>query len=131
MLIGHNTFTGFHRCYYEDDEVFNNNMSKEDIDIFKNNYKGRIVISTGKIKTDSSRDIPKTEEEGTEVETKTEWYSLIDKDGIMTIYVNENNPHLLYRLSAHHSYLRQTLLQGQHQRCYLHRGRLLRLFLRS
>jgi hypothetical protein len=83
MLIGHNTFTGFHRCYYEDDEVFNNNMSKEDIDIFKNNYKGRIVISTGKIKTDSSRDIPKTEEEGTEVETKTEWYSLIDKDGIM------------------------------------------------
>ncbi len=147
MLIGHNSFTEFHRCYYEDDEVFNNNMSKEDIDIFKNNYKGRIVISTGKIKTDLTRDIPKEEgvsspydeqsERGVRVpttqneeeeveeivdveqseqneeeevkveditdeeepthssvaggqnplptpteETKTEWYSLIDKDGI-------------------------------------------------
>jgi hypothetical protein len=114
MLIGHNSFTGFHRCYYEDDEVFNNDMSKEDIDIFKNNYKGRIVISTGKIKTDLTRDIPKEEpkeepieevvEEEVKVEditdeeeptnnpppipptpteeTKTEWYSSIDKDGI-------------------------------------------------
>jgi hypothetical protein len=40
MQIGHNTFTGFHRCYYEDDELFNNDMAKEEIDIFKNNYKG-------------------------------------------------------------------------------------------
>ncbi len=40
---------------------------------------GRIVISTGKIKTDCSGDIPKTEEDE---ETKTEWYSAIDKDGI-------------------------------------------------
>jgi hypothetical protein len=119
MLIGYNSFTGFHRCYYEDDEVFNNDMSKEDIDIFKNNYKGRIVISTGKIKTDFTRDVPKTEEqsergvrapttqnEQEEVkieditkeettkeepppisstpkeETKSEWYSSIDKVGI-------------------------------------------------
>jgi hypothetical protein len=107
LLIGHNTFTGFHRCYYEDDEIFNNNMLKEEIDIFKNNYKGRIVISTGKIKTDFTRDVPKTEEvkieEGDEgvrteeetieepippisstpkEETKSEWYSAIDKDGI-------------------------------------------------
>jgi hypothetical protein len=85
-------------------------MSKEDIDIFKNNYKGRIVISTGKIKTDSSRDVKKEEgdEQSEEVkveeevieeepidnppipptqslpteETKSEWYSAIDKDGI-------------------------------------------------
>jgi hypothetical protein len=99
MLIGHNSFTGFHRCYYEDDELFNNDMVKEEIDIFKNNYKGRIVISTGKIKSDFSRDIPKTEEVKVEditeedidnpikpsiqtEETKTEWYSSIDKDGI-------------------------------------------------
>jgi hypothetical protein len=116
MLIGHNTFTGFHRCYYEDDELFNNNMLKEEIDIFKNNYKGRIVISTGKLKTDFSRDIKKetiveevsvpttqneedvkieditediTEEEPIPMkpsiqteETKSEWYSAIDKDGI-------------------------------------------------
>jgi hypothetical protein len=34
MLIGHNSFTGFHRCYYEDDELFNNDMVKEEIDIF-------------------------------------------------------------------------------------------------
>jgi hypothetical protein len=29
MLIGHNSFTGFHRCYYEDDELFNNDMVKK------------------------------------------------------------------------------------------------------
>jgi hypothetical protein len=91
--ILYNTFTGFHRCYYEDDEVFNNDMSKEDIDIFKNNYKGRILISTGKIKTDLSRPIPKEEEvddgnrpsnyEETKNENpNVEWYSVIDKDGI-------------------------------------------------
>ena len=41
-------------------------------------YKGRIVISTGNIKTDSTRETNDDEEE-----TKTEWYSSIDKDGIM------------------------------------------------
>lgn len=44
------TFTGFHRCYIED-ELFN----EENVDIFKNQYVGRIVISTGKIKTDLSQ----------------------------------------------------------------------------
>jgi len=89
----YNTFTGFHRCYYEDDDIFNNDMSKEEIDIFKNNYNGRIVISTGKIKTDLSRTIPneETEDDGNRPtnyeETKNEspnveWYSGIDKDGI-------------------------------------------------
>ena len=90
----YNTFTGYHRCYYEDDDIFNNDMSKEEIDIFKNNYNGRIVISTGKIKTDLSRTIPNVEEEENEMnrptnyeETKNEspnveWYSGIDKDGI-------------------------------------------------
>ncbi len=57
--IIYNTFTGFHRCYYADDEIYNNDSSKEETDIFKNNYKGRIVISTGKIKTDLSRPVPK------------------------------------------------------------------------
>ncbi len=35
--IIYNTFTGFHRCYYADDEIFNNDSSKEETDIFKNN----------------------------------------------------------------------------------------------
>jgi hypothetical protein len=89
----YNTFTGYHRCYYADDELFNNNMSKEEIDIFKNNYNGRIVISTGKIKTDLSRTIPneETEDDGNrpcnyeEIKNESpniEWYSGIDKDGI-------------------------------------------------
>ncbi len=89
----YNTFTGFHRCYYEDDELFNNDMSKEEIDIFKNNYNGRIVISTGKIKTDLSRTIPneETEDDGNrpsnyeEIKNESpnvEWYSGIDKGGI-------------------------------------------------
>jgi hypothetical protein len=94
MHILFNTFTGFHRCYYEDDDIFNNDMSKEEIDIFKNNYSGRIVISTGKIKTDLSRTVPKEEEEENEVNRpinyeeiknenpNVEWYSGIDKDGI-------------------------------------------------
>ena len=63
LLLGHETFTGFHRCYIQ-----------------MMNYIMRMKqISTGKIKTDSSRDIPNTEEDK---ETKSEWYSSIDKDGI-------------------------------------------------
>ncbi len=101
--IIYNTFTGFHRCYYADDEIYNNDSSKEETDIFKNNYKGRIVISTGKIKTDLSRPVPKEckEEPNNNLEepnidyTKPinceqidkenpnmEWYTAIDKDGI-------------------------------------------------
>jgi len=52
LYIAYGTFTGFHRCYVED-ELCND----ENIDIFKNEYIGRVVISTGKIKTDASRKI--------------------------------------------------------------------------
>jgi hypothetical protein len=73
IKVGLNSFTGFHRCYTDD--VMYNNTTDEDIDIFKNNYMGRVVIATGKIKTDFTR---KKESEPDE----DEWYSGIDKDGI-------------------------------------------------
>jgi hypothetical protein len=41
------TFTGFHRCF-TNDELFDN----ENPQSFKDNYIGRIVVSTGKIATD-------------------------------------------------------------------------------
>jgi len=63
------TFTGYHRCYIED-ELFN----EEDVDIFRNEYVGRIVISTGKIKTDMT-----LKREGDE---DHKWYSLEGKEGI-------------------------------------------------
>lgn len=70
LYIAYGTFTGFHRCYVED-ELCND----ENVDIFKNEYIGRVVISTGKIKTDASR-----KKEGEENEH--EWYSLEGKEGI-------------------------------------------------
>lgn len=70
LYIAYGTFTGFHRCYIED-ELCND----ENVDIFKNEYIGRVVISTGKIKTDASR---KKECE----ENEHEWYSLEGKEGI-------------------------------------------------
>ena len=52
-----------------------------------NDYMGRVVITTGKIKTDLTRDVEAPEP--TEPDTSnikktpdTEWYSSIDKDGI-------------------------------------------------
>jgi hypothetical protein len=45
LHIFHNTFTGFHRCY-TDDELFN----EDEVDILKNNYMGRIVTSKCRIK---------------------------------------------------------------------------------
>jgi hypothetical protein len=42
------TFTGFHRVFTED-ELFN----KEEPQLFKDTYEGRIVVSTGKIATDT------------------------------------------------------------------------------
>jgi hypothetical protein len=88
------SFTAFHRCYTDDDLY--NNETDESIDIFKNNYMGRVVIATGKIKTDFTRKKetdaePEPEPEpvinglpqptgGKQVED--EWYSGIDKDGI-------------------------------------------------
>ena len=87
------SFTAFHRCY-TDDELYNNE-NDEDIDIFKNKYVGRVVIATGKIKTDYTRKIPtepvdEESERIPEIIPKTklpkkeidEWYSEIDKDGI-------------------------------------------------
>jgi hypothetical protein len=47
--IDEGTFTGFHRVFTED-ELFN----KEEPQRFKDEYEGRIVISTGKIATDTN-----------------------------------------------------------------------------
>ncbi len=88
IKVGYGTFTGFHRCY-TDDELYNNETD-EDIDIFKNNYVGRVVIATGKIKTDFTRKIPNEPVIEPIVEPIhrppkkeiDEWYSEIDKDGI-------------------------------------------------
>ena len=66
LCIANNTFTGFHRCYIDDV------ICTGETDIFKNDYIGRVVISTGKVKTDFTR----------KIEDKQEWYSEIDKDGI-------------------------------------------------
>jgi hypothetical protein len=63
------TFTGFHRVYTED-EKFN----IEDPKKFKDDYEGRIVISTGKIATDTTDDNENRE--------NTEWRILRDKEGI-------------------------------------------------
>ena len=65
IKILYGTFTGIHRCFTED-ELYN----KEEPQKFKDDYVGRIVISTGKIATDN-----KTENE-------TEWNILYDKEGI-------------------------------------------------
>lgn len=62
--IAFGSFTGFHRCY-TDDILYNEAES----DLFKNKYAGRLVIATGKIKTDYS-------------DENNEWKSLYDKDGI-------------------------------------------------
>ena len=99
--VAYGSFTAFHRCY-TNDELYNND-TQENIDLFKNNYMGRVVIATGKIKTDYTR--PKEENKteninntplppspsisDIEVEPSKpnepipeEWYTAIDKDGI-------------------------------------------------
>ena len=58
------TFTGYHRPFTED-ELFN----KDEPQQFKDDYIGRIVISTGKIATDLSND-------------NNEWEIKYDKEGI-------------------------------------------------
>jgi hypothetical protein len=68
-----NSMTGFHRCYVDDD-IYDEN----DPDIFKKKYMGRVVIASGKIKTDFTKDIETAEGEP----IKTEWYSKTGKDGI-------------------------------------------------
>ena len=93
IKVTYGSFTVFHRCYTDD--VLYNNESDESIDLFKNNYMGRVVIATGKIKTDFSR--PKETEPTPEPTAEPipdtgflinqsksdeeEWYSGIDKDG--------------------------------------------------
>ena len=95
IRVAFGSFTAFHRCYTDD--VLYNNETDESIDLFKNNYMGRVVIATGKIKTDLSRKKetePEPEPEP-EIDSMTglpkikqlkpdenEWYSEIDKDGI-------------------------------------------------
>ena len=58
------TFTGFHRVFTED-ELFN----KDEPQLFRDTYEGRIVISTGKIATDTNYN-------------DRDWNILYDKDGI-------------------------------------------------
>ena len=65
----HDTFTGFHRCFTEDEKFDKNEPQK-----FKDDYEGRIVISTGKIATDTTYDANNKD--------NTEWSILYDKEGI-------------------------------------------------
>ena len=64
-----NTFTGIHRCFTED-ELFD----ITDPQLFKDTYEGRIVVSTGKIATDTTYDITNP--------NNNEWTTLYDKEGI-------------------------------------------------
>jgi len=48
MHVLFNTFTGFHRCFYEDDEIFNNNMNDEEIDILKIIIKAELLYQLEK-----------------------------------------------------------------------------------
>ena len=66
LFIMFGTFTGFHRCFTED-EKFN----KEEPQKFKDDYVGRIVISNGKIATDTNSN-----------EQNSEWEIKYDKEGI-------------------------------------------------
>jgi hypothetical protein len=61
------TFTGFHRCF-TDDELFSDD-TEETIQKFKNNYVGRVVVSTGKIATDTTNE-------------NQNWEIKYDKEGI-------------------------------------------------
>ena len=88
IRVAFGSFTAFHRCYTDD--VLYNNTTDEDIDLFKNKYIGRVVIASGKIKTDLSR--PKETDQEPKLDPLTglpipenkeeEWYTGIDKDGI-------------------------------------------------
>ena len=65
LFIMYNTFTGLHRCFTNDEH-----FDKENPQLFKDTYIGRIVVSTGEIKTDlKSID-------------NNEWDIKYDKDGI-------------------------------------------------
>ena len=83
IRVAYGSFTAFHRCY-TDDGLYD----EENPDIFKNNYMGRVVIATGKIKTDFSmnKDTSNETDNGTKTNTSNinipGWFSRIDKDGI-------------------------------------------------
>jgi hypothetical protein len=64
LFIMFNTFTGFHRCF-TNDELYNN----DDPQKFKDDYMGRIVVSTGRIATDMKK-------------PENEWEVKYDKEGI-------------------------------------------------
>jgi hypothetical protein len=66
LSIMYGSFTGFHRCFTNDQ-----NFNKDDIQKFKDEYVGRIVISSGKIATDTSTS-----------DDKIEWDIKYDKEGI-------------------------------------------------
>ena len=93
VKVAFGSFTAFHRCY-TDDELYNND-TQENIDLFKNDYMGRVVIATGKIKSDFTRttqapkdpNAPDGADDPNDPNNKApkennEWYSEIDKDGI-------------------------------------------------
>lgn len=61
-----NTFTGFHRCFIEDEKFDINDWEN-----FRKEYMGRVVISTGKIKTHIK-----------DSEEVKEWTAFTGKDGI-------------------------------------------------
>jgi len=72
-----NSFTAFHRCFV-DDELFNIDNPQE----FKDDYMGRIVVSTGTIKTHSSKI---NENNEVEWEIKTGKEAIIIEDAHSTI----------------------------------------------
>jgi hypothetical protein len=75
IRIAYLSFTEFHRCY-TNDILYNTENSCE----FKKNYMGRVVIATGKIKTDSTDN---NEESGPYTDNiKPEWISRENKEGI-------------------------------------------------
>jgi hypothetical protein len=63
IMIMYGTFTGFHRVFTEDEK-----FDKKDPQKFKDDYVGRIVISIGKIATDTK--------------SNEEWEIKYDKEGI-------------------------------------------------
>jgi len=66
LCIAVGTFTGFHRCFTDNEPLFDNENPQK----FKDDYVGRLVIASGRIATD-------TKKEGDE-----EWTIKFDKEGI-------------------------------------------------
>ena len=77
LYIANGSFTGFHRNYTNDD-LFDD----EKPEVFKNTFIGCIVISSGKIKTDYSTIEEEISKEEEKINSKVEWKSGLDKEGI-------------------------------------------------